>query len=811
MIPGTRNGFRKGPFLFLVLLLLLGVNSILLSIPAQAQPQRIATDSLLVGRVSYKGNFLFSGEELATYIRTRPNRRLLRLPGFTWWLWLHQLGQSGLFGQRLGQAFVASGEPPAYLKEEVLQADAERLRLLYTQAGYRSAEVDVTVDTLQNGRLSVSFLVHSGQPTYLSKVTYDVEGLLAEQKKELVEQSILATEVELMDTDTSFLAVDRLFSESEMLEERRRILGYLRDGGFAAASRDSIRALVFTNEDQSLDVTFRVRPGLRHRFDDIFLSVTGPEAPHLASYDTLYVDPESGGVVSSVINGERILNPGLLMRTLQFRPGEWYNQSKVLATKRRLEATGVFDLTRIDARPVDSSQVDEGTPTGLPHFIELQTRERHQMLFETFMLQRIGVLAASDVELGTGLGVTYENVNLFGQGEAFRIGTTGSVAADIDSTVFTSGQAEINTSLTYPYLIAPFRGLERTLNLYDARSQLSLSFLTARREELRLVIRGRGNARFRIEMQHTPVLASVVDLFDVSLSNPDTLSGFKNDFLDRVLQSIEDPIQRASVAQDYSEPQINSALRYTLRAAQVNPLRRERGYSYESAFELGSNLPYLLDRYVFSPDQIEGWLPGIAFFSGEGLDNQLFYRQYVRFSADFRRYTPISPNAVFAWKAIGGFAHPTGKARSIPFDRRFFSGGSSSVRGWGLRELGPGRSIPDSTGNDVNLLGGDIKLEASVELRSTVLRNVLAADWIMTFFSDAGNVWFGPRSLGDAAGRFRANSFYKDIGLGAGFGVRLAWEYLILRLDMAYRVVDPADGITDNPGPRLHFGIGHAF
>ena len=86
-----------------------------------------------------------------------------------------------------------------------------------------------------------------------------------------------------------------------------------------------------------------------------------------------------------------------------------------------------------------------------------------------------------------------------------------------------------------------------------------------------------------------------------------------------------------------------------------------------------------------------------------------------------------------------------------PNSRRVYVGGASSVRGWGLRELGPGRSTLDTTatpGGTTNVLGGDIKLEASVEWRQSFLRNVLAADWMGVLFTDAGNVWFGPRNPG---------------------------------------------------------------
>ncbi len=728
-------------------------------VATRAQQIRPAADSLraplIVEAVRFVGNDLFADEVLRARIRTVPNRRFLGIPGFTWWLGLYRLGASGTFGSRLGQALMDGGEPPAWLDTLVVNADVERLRLLYQQDGFRQAQVAARIDTTgRQTRAEVTFEIAPGRPTYIRRVAYDgLDGLDAAQQLRLARGSLLQPRSIDEETPLAFRADGQRYSEPLLLEERRRLLTVLRDEGFAAVTRDSIQAIITPASPDSFDVRLRVRPGPRYRFGPVHFDVTGPEERLDPRVDTLdnnaFRDGLTHELVTWQIRNESQLDADLLARSLQFRPGDWYDQSQLLATKRRLEATGVFSFTDIVSLQPDTTG-SLGAPW-LSHRIAVRTRPRHQVRFETFMVQRSGLLGGVGNELGAGLGVSYENANLFGSGESFGLRTTGSIAADLDSTLFSSAQAEVVTSLRLPYLVAPFGGLDRLFNLYQARTRLSLSLLTARREDLRLIIRGRGNTRIRLEMQHTPTVISLVDLLDLSLSNPDTLDGFEEAFLDNILGPVDDPVQRAQILEDYTQPQINNALRYTFRSANVNPLRRERGYSYEAAFEIGGNLPYLLDRFVYTPDSLEGSLPGLPFFGGDRSRNRLIYRQYVRFVGDLRRYQPISRSTVFAWKFIGGIAHPTGRAEVMPFDRRFYSGGASSVRGWGLRELGPGGasfSSGASTGDEINVLGGDIKLEASAELRTTVLRNTLRAKWIFALFADAGNVWFGPRNPG---------------------------------------------------------------
>lgn len=818
-----------------------------------------SAETPIVRSVSIRGNSFFSEAELLRRVRTSPNRRILSIPGLTWWRWIYQLGDSGLLGSRVGGALKSSGEAPAVLDSTALSDDVERLRLFYEQQGFRSASVAVTVrDTRRPDRVRVLFRVDPGTPTYVREVRYDGLDVLADAtQRELVEEATIEPVEVPVDSPLVYRADDARYSKPSLLEERGRLLTFLRNEGYAAISRDSIRALVYEATPDSLDITFRVRPGAKYRFGELDVHIDGTEPNVPPRTDTLDVRDDrriehEPPVVVRVKDDGRI-GTGIVRRALQYRPGDVYDRSQVLATKRRLEGTGVFTFTNIETRYADTTRVDSIPEPFLPLRIQARTRNRHRVRAETFVLQRDPTddptTTAIQNEFGVGVGLTYENVNAFGGGETFSVNTSGSIATGLDSTIVTSAQFEATTALTFPYLLQPFRFFENVYDLVNARTRLSLSFLTARRNDLGLLIRGRGTARMRLEMEHTPTLLSLVDIVDLSLSNPDALPEFEERFLRRVFGDpgggggITDPVQRTQILEDYTQPQINTALRYTLRSATVNPLRREEGHVYEASAEIGNVSPLLLDRFAFTPGTVEYSLPGLFGSSrdttttdaADGLQGgRLIYRPYARATLDLRQYRPLSSGTTLAYKLFGGVSLPVAGPDRVPFDRRFFSGGATSVRGWQLRALGPGGAslLAGDTGQPVsgeiaNILGGDVKFESSIELRTVLFRNILGGNWGVATFVDAGNVWFGPRNPGFSGeggragtdGRFRLPDAATELGVGSGLGLRIMWEYLVARLDYAWKIHDPSPAENDvfrrsfgTPETRvLHFGIGHTF
>lgn len=817
----TPVGHPASPCLRYVLVLVLFSWGLLGSFPTWGQTQQQIFLPWRVHDVRLEGNRAFSDETLRLYVRTTANREFLGIPGLTWWLWLYELGASGRLGGALSRALMASGEPPAYHDTALVAADLERLTLFYHQEGFPQARVEAQYDTLRPGLLRITFRIHEGPPTFLRQITYaGLEHLTPIEQRTLMQRSALRHRPVDPQQLLHRRAQAQRYSELTLLEERRHLMEFLWNAGFAAVTRDSIRAIVIPARPDSFDLILQASTGPRYRLGDLYIEVDGPEPELHLDRDTLAFPP----ITDSLAAGHAIitrrqesrLKSAFLIRMLRIQPGQWYSYAQLLNARRRLEATGLFTYVRFAPLWTDTTRLLGEAAPRLPLAITLTTRPRHRLRLETFMLQRSGPLTGTENELGTGVAATYENANLLGNAETFTLRTSGSIAGNFEEGLLTSAQIELTASLLYPYAITPFGGLERWLRLYDARTRLSLSWLTARRDALRLAIRGRGTARFRLELQHTAALTSLIDLIDISLSNPDTLSGFRAAFLDEVLRPIEDPVQRAQLLDDYTVPQINDALRYTLQAARLNPLLRDRGYIYELTFEAGALLSELLDRYVFTPGMHEGTLPGLPFFRQAASGNRLLYRPYVRLAVDLRQYRPLHQSTVLAWKLQAGWAQPLGQADVIPFDRRFYSGGASSIRGWPLRGLGPGRVRFADNVDGANLLGGEIKLELSGELRQRMLHRVLAADWIGAVFTDVGNVWLGPRNPGPDAGRFRFNRFYRELAWSGGLGLRLAWEYLIVRLDLAYRIHDPArtgtvllpDGLHR---PMLHFGIGHTF
>jgi outer membrane protein insertion porin family len=141
------------------------------------------------------------------------------------------------------------------------------------------------------------------------------------------------------------------------------------------------------------------------------------------------------------------------------------------------------------------------------------------------------------------------------------------------------------------------------------------------------------------------------------------------------------------------------------------------------------------------------------------------------------------------------------KSRYLPFFKQYFGGGPSSMRAWGLRRLGPGSTIKNYSTCDNCETGdpyraGEIQLEANIEYRF-YLTSIAGVKVNGALFTDIGNVWFRTENPDYPDGTFKFNKFYKDLAVAVGSGVRMDFNYFLIRLDYGLKARNPSPQIGD--------------
>ncbi|MBW3545225.1 MAG: outer membrane protein assembly factor, partial [Bacteroidetes bacterium] len=189
--------------------------------------------------------------------------------------------------------------------------------------------------------------------------------------------------------------------------------------------------------------------------------------------------------------------------------------------------------------------------------------------------------------------------------------------------------------------------------------------------------------------------------------------------------------------------------------------------------------------------------------AGSESERGLATYKFLKFSNDYRVYFPLNEGTALAWRVNAGLALPYGSGGTdlegqpvpptLPYEKFFFSGGSNSVRAFRPRRLGPGIYTPDSaqqvSGNTyTNLIEqpGEVMLEASLEYRHNIFGFFNGA-----IFLDAGNVWRLRETEALPGSKFEISEFYRQIALGTGYGFRLDFSFLIIRLDMGLKLFNP--------------------
>lgn len=766
------------------------------------QTETTDTDEIEVVRiVRFNGNNYVSDRVLYNLVRTRTNREFLGIPRFTPWYYIWRV-----FGV---------GESPSELNRETVANDIDRISIFYENRGFFDVQVDTTVIEFRNNRYEVSFLIQEGAQSTIRSVSYTGLPAFASESEQLnfYRQSRFRGE----QINDSTFQYNSSYAVQELREEQSRIINFLKNRGFAAVQRDSVRALLKRDSENPtvLDVLFTIRHGEIYQFGDVFITMLGPDDLEEFDEETTLQGPphtEEGFEITMQKQNSAQTKFTLLSDQLHFTPGEPFDQSAYLRSINSYQNLGNLIITRFGLS--ENSSLPDYSRNNIPVYFDLQTLPKHSIRAEFFGMRRYG--------FGTGIGTNYNNNNVFGRAENLTLGVNTSLEYVPSRTLSeiaprdtlgrrtSSGAAifqnyEIRAEYSVPRLNFPFNSLTGSPYIENARTRYSLSYSTSNQLFFDINTDIRFNVRY--EFRHSQRLTSFLDLLELDIVDTNPSEQFRENLVN---EFGEGSFELLRIQQDFN-PQFSSIIRYSFRNMNTHFIKRDFGYFSEISIALAGNFPYLIDRFLVTPGDIEQTLPSPFGISS----NNLAYSRFIKLTADYRRYFQLSPNTVFALRMFGGIAQPYGQSRTIPLNRRFFAGGSNDIRGWNPFRLGPGAISPD----EVTIPGGEIKLAFFKEFRQIIIRDFFSTQWHLAWHTDAGNVWYGPKNrfrdeddedlLRD--GKFFLDSFYKQLAVGSGIGLRLDWEFLVARFDATFRIHDLEQGWFENRYLYFSFGIGHSF
>ncbi|MGM9710474.1 MAG: autotransporter assembly complex family protein [Prevotella sp.] len=541
----------------------------------------------------------------------------------------------------------------------------------------------------------------------------------------------------LLDADRQYtLRTGAPFTVERLDAERNRITNFLLENGYYKFNKDFIHFSADSARDsREIDLTLHL--------DKYRPNSNAPETLH-PRYTIGTVSYASGD------KGNIQLRPKVLQYNTAIIPGTPFSANTLQKTYNNFARLKAIRYTNIKFSELPDTSV-------LDCDIQVSTNKPHTLSF-----QPEGTNTAGD--LGAAASLTYENRNIFHGSELFSIELRGAFEAITGLEGYQNQDYEeysVEAKLQFPRFVAPF--LSKTFRRRStASSELSVAWDLQNRPEFhRRVFSTAWRYRWAEPRHHVSYRFDLLDLNYVYM--PWISATFKHDYLDSVSNR-------------------NAILRY----------------NYEDLFimKMGFGITYNNDKLalranVETAGNLLGAFANMASFRkndvGQHTLFNIAYAQYVKFDFDFTKQIRFDTHNVLALHGAFGIAYPYGNSTVLPFEKRYFSGGANSVRGWGVRELGPGKFKGTDGRIDFINQTGDMKLDLSAEYRTFLFWKFDGAAFI-----DAGNIWTLRSYAEQPGGQFKISEFYKQIAVAYGVGLRLNFGYFILRFDMGMKAINPA-------------------
>lgn len=741
-------------------------------------------------------------EELVNFLRQAPNHKVL---GFAK-LQLATYSLSGADTTRWYNRWLRRvGQAPVIYDPELTEASRRQLEQAIVNRGYLNATV--STDTISNPakkRMEVRYLINAGSPHRISSIDYNIDD-------PAVRHIVLA------DTSVSDIHAGMPLDRTMLDNERTRIATILRNAGYFEFNREFINYTADTvagSKDVALTLNLRSPSarisesgqGSRTRLGALADSLLAVDpGHHRYEFNRMVFLVEGEGGLGNlrdtveyhgktfVYSDDCYLRPQLLDDMCYIEPGSEYSAR---AIERTYEALGRLSIVKFINIEMEAAG-RKGSTGLLDAYIHLSRNKKQGITAE---LEGTN----SEGDLGFGLGLTYQHRNLARGSETLTTklrASYESLSGNVDGLVnnrYTEYAAEVG--ITFPQFECPFLS-KRIKQKFLASTEFAVSFNYQERPEYTRIIAGAA-WKWKWQQQRTDELRrQTFDLIDINYVR---LPRSTINFIDQIAPS--NPLLRYSY-----EDHFIMRLGYT-----YSHTNRRVATATSNAFSIQ---PYVTSLRV-SGETAGNLLYGLSSLVGQKRSDGVYkilgiqYAQYVKGEIDYTYTRNLNSRNALSAHVGFGIAVPYGNSSMVPFEKRFYAGGANSVRGWGVRTLGPGAYDARNSVTDFINQCGDIRLDLSLEYRAKLF-------WVFegALFIDAGNIWTIRNYENQPGGEFKFNKFYKQIAAAYGVGLRMDFTYFLLRFDLGFKAHNPAQGQEAWPllhpkwsrDANFHFAVGYPF
>ena len=638
------------------------------------------------------------------------------------------------------------GEPPVLYDSTQAQQSCNDLQMMLQSKGYLAGGTELWTHT-KNKKLWAYYKLHPGPAFRIGKLSYQIA------------DPVIDEEFQLSQPMNWGLVSGQQFTVEALDNERKRITQLLTDNGYYRFHKEFIRFEADTlgeADSHRVNLKLLLNANRTEEEDDMLHR----------RYKIRRLTFRSGAEQDTVIH----LRQKVLNECCYIREGEYYSARDLQNTYNHFARLGAVRYTNISfLENPDSALLDCN--------IQLQTNKPSTLSF-----QPEGTNTAGD--LGAAATLTYQNRNLFRGSENLTVELRGAYEAIKGLEGYSNQdfiEYSLETRLKFPRFLMPFISYDARRSI-NATSEVSLLYDLQNRPEFHRRLLSAA-WRYRWAPQDKPYQYQL-DMLDL---NYVFMPWISDTFYERYLADVTSR---------------NAILRYNYQDLFITKIGF--GFAYNNGHTALKTNIETSGNVLYAGSKLFG-----ARKNDEGQDMvfNIAYAQYVKGDIDLTRIIQLDYANQLVCHVGLGIACPYGNSSLLPFEKRYFSGGANSLRGWSVRGIGPGKYVGTDGRIDFINQTGDMKLDLNLEYRTHLFWKLDGA-----LFVDAGNIWTLRDYPDQPGGQFTFDSFLSELAADYGLGFRFNFGYFIVRFDLGMKAVNPAyEAEGEDHYPLLHTRLSRDF